>query len=144
MDSDTQLIKEIRQHCEAHHWYGVDLRGPEWETSIAQDDPRRTGFVCAPATTDQIEETETLFSFSLPPFLRLIYTRLANGGFGPAYGLTILFSRLGSGSEGFFPSATGDALFKSAWIIRRGVSIVSSLLEMAIILHARQRLYRNG
>jgi SMI1 / KNR4 family (SUKH-1) len=102
MESNIQLLTAIRQHCAARRWYGVDLRGPEWETSIAEADPRRTGFTCTPATTAQIEETESLLGFSLPPSLRLIYTQIANGGFGPAYGIR--------GAVGGFAEATGTVV----------------------------------
>lgn len=99
MNSDSYLIQTIRQHCESHGWYGADLRGPEWETSIVDDDLRKTRFAFAPATSTQIQETETLLGFSLPPFLQMVYTEIANGGFGPAYGIR--------GAVGGFAEGTG-------------------------------------
>ena len=40
-----------------------------------------------PATEDQIQETEQQLGFPLPPLLRLLYTEIANGGFGPGFGI---------------------------------------------------------
>jgi hypothetical protein len=40
-----------------------------------------------PATEDQIRETEQQLGFPLPPLLRLLYTEIANGGFGPGLGI---------------------------------------------------------
>lgn len=40
-----------------------------------------------PATEEQIRETEQVLKFSLPPLLRFLYLHLANGGFGPGYGI---------------------------------------------------------
>lgn len=40
-----------------------------------------------PATEQQIRRTEQQLGFSLPPLLRLLYTQIANGGFGPGYGI---------------------------------------------------------
>lgn len=40
-----------------------------------------------PATEGQIRETEQQLGFPLPPLLRLLYTEIANGGFGPGLGI---------------------------------------------------------
>lgn len=40
-----------------------------------------------PATEDQIRETEQQLGFPLPSLLRLLYTEIANGGFGPGFGI---------------------------------------------------------
>src|SRR5229473_7003592 len=69
------------------------------DTEVAENDPRRTTFTFPPATVDQLQETETLLGFALPPFLRILYAEIANGGFGPAYGLR--------GAVGGFADATG-------------------------------------
>jgi hypothetical protein len=99
MYDNHYLTQKIRQYCAARGWYGVDLRGPEWDTEVAENDPRRTTFTFPPATVDQLQETETLLGFALPPFLRILYAEVANGGFGPAYGLR--------GAVGGFADATG-------------------------------------
>ena len=99
MSDNHALLEQIRQYCAARGWYGADLRGPEWESKVAENDPRRAVFPFPPATIAQLQETETLLGFALPPFLRTLYTELANGGFGPAYGLR--------GASGGFADATG-------------------------------------
>ncbi len=38
-------------------------------------------------TDEQLLQTEQVLKFSLPPVLRALYTQLANGGFGPGYGI---------------------------------------------------------
>ena len=40
-----------------------------------------------PATSQQLERSETLLGFPLPDILRRIYLEVGNGGFGPQYGL---------------------------------------------------------
>jgi hypothetical protein len=82
-----ELCEAIRRTCALKHWYGVDARGPEWKRGIAADDPRRERFEFAPASQEQLAATEAALEFPLPPVLRALYGQLANGGFGPAYGL---------------------------------------------------------
>jgi hypothetical protein len=48
---------------------------------------REYGGLYPPAPLAVIEEAEKTLGFQLPPLLREIYENLANGGFGPAYGL---------------------------------------------------------
>lgn len=40
-----------------------------------------------PLSHEQILEIETALGFSLPILLKRVYTEIANGGFGPSYGL---------------------------------------------------------
>ena len=40
-----------------------------------------------PATAEQLAQTESELGFELPEFLKLMYSEIANGGFGPAFGL---------------------------------------------------------
>jgi hypothetical protein len=40
-----------------------------------------------PATPREIEESERQLGFALSPLLRRVYLEVANGGFGPAYGM---------------------------------------------------------
>src|SRR5260370_28979848 len=84
MYDNHYLTQKIRQYCAARGCYGVDLRGPEWDTEVAENDPRRATFTFPPATVDQLEETETLVGFALPPFLLELYQEVANWGFRPA------------------------------------------------------------
>jgi hypothetical protein len=39
------------------------------------------------ATEEQLRLSEEVMGFSYPPLLRTLYLQVANGGFGPAYGL---------------------------------------------------------
>lgn len=80
------LIQRIQAKCQQERWYGPSLFGPPWH-QIAESDPRRTTFAEPPATPEQIALTQTLVGFALPPLLALLYTQVANGGFGPGCGL---------------------------------------------------------
>jgi hypothetical protein len=40
-----------------------------------------------PASPQEVDELETATGLRLPPFLRQAYLSIANGGFGPGYGL---------------------------------------------------------
>jgi hypothetical protein len=53
----------------------------------------------APATEEEILEAESAIGARLHPLLRRLYAEIANGGFGPGYGLL----RLGEGSTTAFP-----------------------------------------
>ena len=44
-------------------------------------------FLAKPASTAVIAEAERKLGFELPPLLRTLYRKVANGGFGPAYGI---------------------------------------------------------
>ena len=81
-----QVIETIRQKCASEHWYGADSQGPQW-LQVAADDPRRSRFAFPPATEAQLQATEVALGFPLPPLLRMLYAQVANGGFGPHYGL---------------------------------------------------------
>lgn len=95
------LCRRIVEHCQARGWYGPDdalVDGMETERYILEvdgalerqiitNDPR-LGFEFAPATADQVQTTELALGFALPPLLRMVYMRVANGGFGPGEGLT--------------------------------------------------------
>lgn len=39
-----------------------------------------------PLLDEEIAESEELLGFTLPPFVRRVYTQVGNGGFGPGYG----------------------------------------------------------
>ena len=86
MESYQPIFEAIRQHCAAQGWYGADSQGPE-HRHVRDDDPRRSGFAFPPVTEAQVQEAEHRLGVSLPPVLRACYTELANGDFGPAYGL---------------------------------------------------------
>lgn len=52
-----------------------------------------------PATEEQLRQTEDLLGFLLPPLLHALYMQIANGGFGPGYGII--------GAIGGFPLEDG-------------------------------------
>lgn len=84
---EDHLCEAIRKRCADRQWYGPEFRGPAWGYTIPRDNPLRTGFAFPPATEEQLRETEGILGFPLPPMLRTLYSQLANGGFGPAYGI---------------------------------------------------------
>jgi SMI1/KNR4 family protein SUKH-1 len=74
--------------------YGAHVRrmyDPEENANVVvidrHTDPRRHGFAHPPATEQQLRDTEAALGFPLPPLLRAMYAQLANGGFGPSYGI---------------------------------------------------------
>jgi hypothetical protein len=101
------LCERIREKSQQQKWYGGDNNntarfsergerydrhyGPD-ETEIIidqdpDDHPRKTSFEYPPATEEQLLTTENELGFPLPPLLRALYAHLANGGFGPGYGI---------------------------------------------------------
>jgi hypothetical protein len=60
-------------------------------------------FEYPPATEEQLRATEEALGFPLPPALRALYAQVANGGFGPGYGII--------GAIGGFPHS-GDGRCK--------------------------------
>jgi hypothetical protein len=60
----------------------------------------RTGFEFPPATQEQIRLTEKALGIPLLPILRALYTQVANGGFGPAYGITGVYGGYCFGDDG--------------------------------------------
>lgn len=97
MDRYSELCVRIVEHCERQQWYGPDAgwenhRGyydaeGKLQVRVIAHDPR-TGFEFPPATEEQLRATEEALGIALPPMLRALYTQVANGGFGPAYGIT--------------------------------------------------------
>ena len=98
------LFEAIRTKCQQQHWFGADCFNPKQyedilvydpdfdrhtlEREIAPaDDPNRFGFVFPPASEEQLQQTEEHIGFPLPPLLRALYAKVANGGFGPGMGL---------------------------------------------------------
>jgi hypothetical protein len=101
-----ELLAAIRCRCAEEQWYGVDLRGPRWVHTIPEDDPQRKQFAFPPATEEQLASTEMALGFPLPPLLRVVYAQIANGSFGPGYGLR--------GAIGGFPG-TGTIVETYRW-----------------------------
>lgn len=73
------------QSMNAVGWY---VRERKSYISLKKEAQGQITFAFPPATEQQIKETEQHLTFPLPPLLRLLYTQIANGGFGPGYGIT--------------------------------------------------------
>lgn len=63
---EAELFQQVRERAEKvwpqyEEWYG-------------------------PLLDEEVAESEALLGFSLPPFVRRVYTQVGNGGFGPGYG----------------------------------------------------------
>ena len=97
MDRSSDLCAHIVERCERQQWYGPDGGGEnhrgyfdaegKLQIRVITHDPH-TGFEFPPATEEQIWTTEEALGIALPPMLRALYMQVANGGFGPAYGIT--------------------------------------------------------
>lgn len=106
-EQHNDLIERIFQHCQRTTWDAQRL-GPKerWPIRATADYdgwyiPSRQTFVALkkectgqqpclafpPTTEQQIKETQRQLGFPLPLLLRLLYTQIANGGFGPGYGI---------------------------------------------------------
>jgi hypothetical protein len=100
--SYSSLLGAIRAKCQQESWFGADLDHSRWYTvdpdfdsfeeqekqiNQVSDHPQCFAFAFAPATAQQVETTEQILGFSLPPLLKALYTQIANGGFGPGTGL---------------------------------------------------------
>lgn len=88
MLSGDELIRQLRK-----------LRRPFMRPKVVVAFPQRLG---SRACEAQVARTEELLGFTLPPFLRRVYCEVANGGFGPGYGLI--------GAEGGKENALGESL----------------------------------
>lgn len=73
--------------------YWVDSSGEVWLGEYARQawaalpEPRNP-FAFPPTTEEQLRATEESLGFPPPPLLRMLYVEVANGGFGPGYGIT--------------------------------------------------------
>ena len=103
---ETDLCQRILEKCQRQQWYGPDMHPPSrllrkrdeiatayWVDRYGQEYPDMLqiptvwAFEYAPLTEEQLQSAEHLLGFALPPLLRAIYTRVADGGFGPGCGL---------------------------------------------------------
>ncbi len=103
-NQDDALLEQIRRHCQRvarlvvgkgnphpsmhegnfDSYYSIEHRS---FLALKADTTSEPEFAFPPATEEQLHETEQILGFPLPPLLRLLYTRIANGGFGPGYGI---------------------------------------------------------
>lgn len=106
-EHDLLLCSRILEKCQQQRWYGgnerysdyirekmlqsgrpINAQEKDLVDEIDPDDhPLKARFACSPATEEQLQATEQELGFPLPPFLRLLYSHIANGGFGPGHGL---------------------------------------------------------
>ena len=85
----SRYIHYYRRTAEGEE-YEVQPEGPlEWL-------PRHPTLLYPPATDEQLQATEEVLGFPLPALLRALYAQVANGGFGPGYGL---LGAIGGGNE---------------------------------------------
>jgi hypothetical protein len=96
-------VERIRQEAQEGHrmvfsvghatryWY--DRNRNQYAINLETDldnFPLQTDFEYPPLTEEELAAIEHDQGYAFPPLLRALYTTLANGGFGPAYGLTVL------------------------------------------------------
>lgn len=101
---DDPLIQRIRSYNwqtwqvrtvePEYYWYGD---GPEYLALAHENEEPLNSY--PPATEEQLRQTEQLLGFPLPSFLRSLYMQVANGGFGPGFGVI--------GAIGGFPLMDG-------------------------------------
>lgn len=72
----SSLIEQVR----------IRIQDPKRTTTMSQYRPRQRGLF-PPTTVTVVEAAENERGFKLPPLLSQLFTQVANGGFGPGYGL---------------------------------------------------------
>jgi hypothetical protein len=104
MSQYNNLIARIRIHCQQtardavqsgitpqwamDHYNGWYIERRKSFIALKKGNGRSEPvFAFPPASELHITETERQLGFSLPVLLRLLYTQIANGGFGPGYGI---------------------------------------------------------
>lgn len=94
------LFEAIRAKCQRERWFGPYFFSPKRRMHVPDEDPQRAGFAFPPASEEQVQATEALLGVSLPPLLKALYTRVANGGFGPGGGFYGIVGGYGSRESG--------------------------------------------
>lgn len=94
-NDSVSLHERIREHCYRRQWYGPDMYRNHMTFNKRPYGPWirhdfRTGFF-PPATEEQVRLSEEAMGSPYPPSLRMLYLQVANGGFGPGYGLVGAF-----------------------------------------------------
>ena len=97
-----ELLTAIREKSQRNRWYGPDSLSPRrYDRALEIDprfsrstlaridphDPNNFDFVFPPASETELVATEEKLGLTLPPLLRTLYAKLANGGFGPQAGI---------------------------------------------------------
>ena len=73
------------------YWY--DRNGKQYTINLETDleaFPLQTDFEYPPLSEEEMAVIEHNRGYRFPPLLRSLYTTVANGGFGPSYGLIVL------------------------------------------------------
>jgi hypothetical protein len=82
----ASMAVAIVRRCRDQTWFGCDMHR-KYEQMRSGDSIEERRFRFPPATDLQLAETERLLGFALPVALRGLYKEVANGGFGPGYGI---------------------------------------------------------
>ena len=61
--------------------------GDDGDSDLGEELGLPSGRVYPPVTAEQVKKTEAILGFKLPRLLTRLYVEVANGGFGPGYGL---------------------------------------------------------
>ncbi|OJV94033.1 MAG: hypothetical protein BGO39_06885 [Chloroflexi bacterium 54-19] len=85
MDS---LIEQLKERIKDPDRYkGAAKKVQEIEKLFGKGKFGYTSVIPAPATLEELDAAEQELDFPLPQLLRDIYSQVANGGFGPGYGI---------------------------------------------------------
>lgn len=106
MIANDALFERIQQKCDSHVWMPDEAR---YRTRVIQH--------YAPATEEQLLATEEALGFPLPSMLRMLYGCVANGGFGPGFGI------LGA-IGGFSSTGLGGNIVEAYRIFTDGVPLI--------------------
>jgi hypothetical protein len=112
-DTERWVRKDLRLAViDRHiHYYKRNASGQEYEIAPEGFLPQNPEeHLNPPAIEEQLQATEDLLGFSLPPLLRALYQQVANGAFGPSNGL---FGALGGGDK-------DNILLTEEYFLRRG------------------------
>ena len=106
------LFQRIREYCHERNWYGPDGDKMLYDWKVAHGvsndptPPPTQNFDFPPATEEQLATSEEMLEFPLPPALRALYATVANGGFGPGYGIPGAVGGFGPG-DGIYDIVQG-------------------------------------
>ncbi len=121
---DEPVMVRLQQCLQRRQWYGPEGLASEVERTDAR---LNHTFLCQKATEGQIRQTERLLGFALPSLLVTLYRSLANGGFGPGYGLRGMVGGYGTSTT---PLGNGE-IFQSDETMVKYHRNVSSLIPLA-------------
>jgi hypothetical protein len=81
------MVERIRRFCADRRWFGPDMLRDEGFQLGERRGQYQSSFLWAPATEQETVAAEEQLGFELPTTLRRLLRELANGDFGPGYGL---------------------------------------------------------